>query len=88
MPYYRPSTATTAGGPFTEFGVPRGTFYGFVNRDFQKTKQDFGTLAAEYDINDWVTLNSKFRAERAILNYIGTLAESPVITNPNPACGR
>ena len=22
--------------PFTEFGVPRNTFYGFVNRDFQK----------------------------------------------------
>lgn len=83
VPYYRPSTATTAGGPFTVFGVPRGTFYGFVNRDFQKTTQDFGTIAAEYYINDWVTLNSKFRAERSILDYIGTLAESPVITNPN-----
>jgi catecholate siderophore receptor len=83
VPYYRPSTATAAGGPFTEFGVPRGTFYGFVNRDFQKTTQDFGTLAAEYYVNDWVTLNTKFRAERSILNYIGTLPESPVITNPN-----
>ncbi len=44
VPYYPAKPATTAGGPFTEFGVPRQTFYGFVNRDFQKTKQDFGTI--------------------------------------------
>ena len=37
VPYYRPSTASTAGGPFPDFGVNRNNFYGFVNRDFFRT---------------------------------------------------
>ena len=45
VPYYRPSPLH-AGAPVTEIGVPRSNFYGFVNRDFQKTKQDIGTLNA------------------------------------------
>ncbi len=85
VPYYRPSLLTTAGGPFTEFGVPRQTFYGFVNRDFQKTRQDFATLAVDYAFSDQVAVSSKFRAERAVLDYIATLPEAPVITNPNPS---
>jgi catecholate siderophore receptor len=84
VPYYRPSLAVV-GVPFTEFGVPRNTFYGFVNRDFQKTKQDIGTLNAEYKIAPDLTVSNKFRVERSLLNYIGTLPENPVITNPNPA---
>ena len=42
-----PSTATTAGGPFPEFGVNRNNFYGFVNRDFYSVHQDIGTLNGE-----------------------------------------
>jgi catecholate siderophore receptor len=75
---------TIARLPITETGVPRETFYGFVNRDFQKVTQDLGTINAEYYVNDWVTLNSKFRAEKAVLNYIGTIPEQPNLTNPNP----
>jgi catecholate siderophore receptor len=84
VPYYRPSTSTTAGGPFTEFGVPRNNFYGFVNRDFQKVKQDIGTLNLEFAVTDDILLSNKTRAQRSVLNYLGTLPEAPVITNPNP----
>ena len=36
------------GAPVTSLGVPRDTYYGFVNRDFQKVQQDFGTIDGEY----------------------------------------
>jgi catecholate siderophore receptor len=65
--------------PWTDTGVPRNTYYGLVNRDFQKTKQDIGTVGAEYQINDHVTVSNKLREERSVLNYIGTLPEA---TNP------
>ena len=85
VPYYRPSTSNTTGGPFTEFGVPRDTFYGFVNRDFQRVKQDIGTVNAEFEINDNTKLSNKIRVQRSVLDYLGTLPEGPNITSPNPA---
>lgn len=84
VPYYRPSTASTAGGPFTEYGVPRNTFYGFVNRDFQKAQQDIGSLNLEIFATPDLTVTSKTRVQRSTLNYIGTLPEGPNITNLNP----
>jgi catecholate siderophore receptor len=65
--------------PWTDTGVPRNTYYGLVNRDFQKTQQDIGTLGAEFKITDRLTLSNKFREENSVLNYIGTLPEA---TNP------
>jgi catecholate siderophore receptor len=56
-----------------------------VNRDLQKTQQDIGTLNGSYEVNDFVTLNNKIRDERSVLNYIGTLPETPNMTAPNPA---
>ncbi len=82
VPYYRPSTATTAGGPFTDFGVNRNNFYGFVNRDFYRTGQDIGTINAEVQITPDLTLSNKIRDSRSTQNYIGTLPESPALTNP------
>ena len=70
VPYNKPALL-----PYTETGVPRDTFYGFVNRDFQKTTQDFGTLKGEFKLNDSLSLNNTFRLERSVLNYIGTLPE-------------
>jgi catecholate siderophore receptor len=69
-----------ANRPVTEGLVSRNTYYGFVNRDFQKAQQDFGTYAAEYRVNEALLLNAKIRHERAVLNYVGTLAESPNIS--------
>jgi catecholate siderophore receptor len=80
VPYYRPSPASTAGGPFTDFGVNRNTFYGFVNRDFSKVRQDIGTINGEIVITPDVILTNKFRAQLSVLDYIGTLAESPNLT--------
>jgi catecholate siderophore receptor len=65
--------------PWTDTGVPRNTYYGLVNRDFQKTQQDIGTLGSEFKINDQLTISNKFREENSVLNYIGTLPEA---TNP------
>ncbi|MCC8940248.1 TonB-dependent receptor [Bradyrhizobium sp. Arg68] len=82
VPYYRPSTASTAGGPFTDFGVNRHNFYGFVNRDFYRTGQDIGTINAEVQITPDLMISNKTRESRSTQNYIGTLPEAPVIKNP------
>jgi catecholate siderophore receptor len=79
VPYYKQGNV-----PVTEAGVPRGTWYGFVNRDFQTARQDFGTVTGEYRVNDNITLSSRLRDERSILNYIGTLPQNPVTTSANP----
>jgi catecholate siderophore receptor len=95
VPYYRPGSTgtatatgpfpTTAGGPFPDFGVDRNNFYGFVNRDFFEVHQDIATLNTEVKVTPDLTLSDKVRASRSLLNYIGTIPESPVTTNPNPA---
>jgi catecholate siderophore receptor len=71
--------------PVTSVGIPRATYYGFVNRDFQKAQQDLATVDGEVRINDFVTLDNKIRAERSVLNYIGTIPEQPNTISPNPA---
>jgi catecholate siderophore receptor len=82
VPYYRPSTATTAGGPFPEFGANPNNFYGRVSRDFFRTGQDIGSLNAEVQITPDLVVSNKFRDSRSTQNYVGTLPESPVLTNP------
>jgi len=82
VPYYRPSTASTGGGPFPDFGVNRNNWYGAINRDFYRTGQDIGSLNAEVQIAPDLTIGNKFRASRSTQNYIGTLPESPVLANP------
>ncbi|MGA7996094.1 MAG: TonB-dependent receptor [Bradyrhizobium sp.] len=77
VPYYRPSTASTAGGPFTDFGVNRNNFYGFVSRDFFRTGQDIGTINAEVQITPDLMISNKIRDSRSTQNYIGTLPEAP-----------
>jgi catecholate siderophore receptor len=63
------------GAPVTSLGVPRDTWYGVINRDFQKVQQDFGTVDSKYIVNDFITLENKVRDEKAVLNYIGTIPE-------------
>ncbi|MGO9048830.1 MAG: TonB-dependent receptor [Xanthobacteraceae bacterium] len=88
---------TVAGAPVTSLGVPRETYYGFVNRDFQIAQQDIGTLTGDFRVNDFVVVTNKFRDERSVLNYIGTIPEQGTgnngscnshggnFANPNPA---
>ncbi len=42
-------------------------------------------MTGEVNVNDYVTLDNKFRLERAVLAYIGTIPESPTSATPaNP----
>ena len=82
VPYYRPSTSSTAGGPFPDFGSNRNNWYGQINRDFYRTGQDIGTLNAEVQITPDLSVSNKFRASRSTQNYVGTLPESPVNGTP------
>ncbi len=85
VPYYRPGSigsnsqvfTTTAGGPFPDYGVNRNNFYGFVNRDFYEVHQDIGTLNASVQITPDLVISDKVRASHSLLNYIGTIPESP-----------
>ena len=92
VPYYRPNApqaqyTSTAGGPYTDLGVNRNTFYGLVNRDYYSIKQDIGTVGGEIKITPDLTLSNKTRFQRSVQDYIGTLPEA-AITNPaNPAVG-
>ena len=93
VPYYRPGPTTpingtqyfttTAGGPFPDFGVNRNNFYGFVNRDFFEVHQDIATVNAEVKVTPDLTLSDKFRASQSLLNYIGTIPESPNLATGN-----
>ena len=89
-----------AGAPVTSVGIPRQTYYGFLDRDFQVATQDIGTIASEYRVSDALVFTNKFRDEHSILNYIGTLPEQGTggagrcnstlngvssFNNPNPA---
>lgn len=84
VPYYRPSTSSTAGGPFPDFGVNRTNFYGFVNRDFYRTGQDIGTINAEVQVTPDLSLTNKIRESHSTQNYIGTLPESPTLAPGAP----
>lgn len=79
VPYYKQGNV-----PATEAGIPRGTWYGLLNRDFQTARQDFGTLTGEYKPTSNITLTSRTRMEQSTLEYIGTLPQSPITTNPDP----
>jgi catecholate siderophore receptor len=92
VPYYRPGAVgttlaggkpftTTAGGPAPDFGVDRNNFYGFVNRDFYSVHQDIGTLNTEVKITPDLVISDKVRASKSVLNYIGTIPESPIYAN-------
>ncbi len=93
VPYYRPGSTgvggqvftTTAGGPLPAFGGNSNAFYGYANRDFYSSQQDLATINTEVKITPDLTFSDKIRASRTLLNYIGTIPESPVETNPNPA---
>ncbi|MEF3367278.1 TonB-dependent receptor [Methylocystis sp. 9N] len=62
--------------PYPEGVTQRDTWYGLINRDFQVYKQDFGTFTAQYRANEDITLTSRFRQERAVIDYVGSLAQS------------
>ncbi|WP_423900766.1 TonB-dependent receptor, partial [Bradyrhizobium sp.] len=90
VPYYRPGSngsssqqfTSTAGAPYPDVGINRDNFYGFANRDFFHVQQDIGTINTEVHVTPDLVISDKMRASRSLNNYIGTLAETPIATNP------
>jgi catecholate siderophore receptor len=52
--------------------VPRNTFYGLRNRDFEKLNSDAATIRFERDFSDGVTLRNQFRYGRSTRDSLAT----------------
>jgi len=52
--------------------VPRHTFYGLKNRDFEKLDADLVTLKFEHQVNDNLTLRNQLRYSRSTRDSIAT----------------
>jgi len=52
--------------------VPRDTFYGFRNRDFEKLSSDLATVRLERDFNDRLSLRNQFRYGRSTRDSVAT----------------
>jgi catecholate siderophore receptor len=52
--------------------VPRNTFYGLRNRDFEKLNSDLVTLKFEHDFNDALSLRNQFRFANSSRDSIAT----------------
>ncbi len=52
--------------------VPRNTFYGLRNRDFEKLNSDLVTLKFEHDVNDGVSLRNQFRFSHSSRDSMAT----------------
>ena len=52
--------------------VPRGTFYGFQDRDSEKLNSDLGTVRFEHDFSDNLTMRNQLRYGRSTRDSIAT----------------
>lgn len=77
IPYARNADNTAPeGGPVD---VDRESFYGLLDRDFQKTGSDIGTLEIEHDFSERLTLRNITRHGESSNDYI--------VTNPDDGRG-
>jgi catecholate siderophore receptor len=77
IPYGRNADNTTAEG--TPVDVNRDNFYGLLDRDFQESSADIGTLEFEHDFADGLTIRNTTRYGETGNNYI--------VTNPDDGRG-
>lgn len=73
IPYGRNADNTQPEGPPVD--VDSDNFYGLLNRDFQKTGADIGTLQIEHDFGDSLTLRNTMR--------YGDTSNDYIVTNPD-----
>lgn len=73
IPYSRNADNTAAEGP--PVPVDRETFYGLLDRDFQKTGSDIASVAVEHEVGGSLTLRNSTRYGETSNNYI--------VTNPD-----
>lgn len=52
--------------------VPRDTFYGFLNRDFEKLSSNIATFRFEHDFNERLSLRNQFRYGRSTRDSMAT----------------
>jgi catecholate siderophore receptor len=65
------------GLPWTESGLPRGTWYGDADRDFVKNAQDVVTATLEVKLSPSAKLTSKTRWGQTVVDYIATGPQDP-----------
>lgn len=76
IPYNNPFAATSPyaklNGDGRPYSVPRGTYYGWLDRDYQKQSNDIGTILVKHDFGDgWLLRNTTVYA-RSTNDYIWT----------------
>lgn len=71
------------GGPVTEYGIDRSTFYGIPGRDFQDVTQHTGSLRAIWEFDNGVRLTNTLRGTRSINDYVLTAPSSLIDNNSN-----
>jgi catecholate siderophore receptor len=76
IPYNNPFAVTSPyanlNGDGRPYSVPRGTYYGWLDRDFQKQSNDVGTVLVKHDFGDgWLLRNTTVYA-RSTNDYIWT----------------
>lgn len=64
------------GGPVTEYGVDRDTFYGVVGRDYQDVEQQLATAKASYEFGNGMVLTNTLRKARSVNDYVLTAPSS------------
>lgn len=77
IPYSRNAGNTAAAGEPVK--VNRNTFYGLVNRDFQRTAADIGTVKIEHDLTSKITLRNTTRYGQTKNNFL--------VSNPDDSFG-
>ena len=76
FPYSNPFAATNANAGLNGNGGPvvpnRNAYYGLVDRDFQKTKADIGTIDFSHDFGNDLVLRNTLRVGQTSNDYIWT----------------
>lgn len=85
VPYANTVNGVEFNAPWTEFGVNRDNWYGIADRDFQRGKQDIGTLTGELRITEDTKIISKLRKGRTFSDYIVSAPGNVNTTDPDPA---
>ncbi len=81
IPYGRNADNTAAEGAPVD--VDRENFYGLLNRDFQDTGADIGTVVFAHDFNDAITLTNTTRYGKTFNDYIVTNPDDGRANVPN-----
>lgn len=75
VPFNNPITSgpnLSKNGNGTPMSVPRGTFYGLVDRDFRDTESDIGTIDIKHDFRNGLVFRNVTRSGKTQNDYVYT----------------